>query len=285
MSKSKIYQFFRENRYARTLILPAMILSRKWLVQAYQNSEDSRYMKSLKDIHQGESCFVIGNGPSLRAEDLDRLAEARMICFGTNRIYNIFSQTKWRPTYYLCMDSVVVASELDNIICNGDYTKFVNYMFRREKGKFKGDMHLLCTYSKVSADPFEMTIDTLSDDLSMYGTKTGTVTANAIELAIYMGFKRIYLLGVDNHYAIQRDRDGTIHVDTSIKSSYFNGMNENKALGASIQTISSSKRTYEICKEFAEKHQVYIMNATRGGKLEVFERVDFDELMKKMKKE
>lgn len=278
MSMSKIYQFFRENRYARTLILPAMILNRKLLVRAYQNSEDSRYMKSLKNIHQGESCFVIGNGPSLKPEDLDRLSDAKMICFGTNRIYNIFPQTKWRPTYYLCLDSVVIASEMDNIICNGDYMKFVNYMFRREKGKFKGDMHLLCTYSKASADPFEMTIDTLSDDLSLYGTKTGTVTANAIELAIYMGFKRIYLLGVDNQYAIQRDRDGTIHVNTTIGSSYFKGMKENKALGASIQTVSSSIRTYEICKEFAEKHQVKIINATRGGALDIFERVDFDSL-------
>ena len=35
---------------------------------------------------------------------------------------------------------------------------------------------------------------------------------------------------------------------------------------------------YEVAKENAEKKGIKIYNATRGGKLEVFERVDFDSL-------
>ena len=35
---------------------------------------------------------------------------------------------------------------------------------------------------------------------------------------------------------------------------------------------------YMCAKEYAERHEIKIYNATRGGKLEVFERVDFDSL-------
>ena len=35
---------------------------------------------------------------------------------------------------------------------------------------------------------------------------------------------------------------------------------------------------YKIAKKYAETHGIKIYNATRGGEMEVFERVDFDSL-------
>ena len=35
---------------------------------------------------------------------------------------------------------------------------------------------------------------------------------------------------------------------------------------------------YQAAREYADRHGIKIYNATRGGKLEVFERVDFDSL-------
>ncbi len=57
--------------------------------------------------------------------------------------------------------------------------------------------------------------------------------------------------------------------------------NGNLGDGDSVQNVESMNRSYELCKEFAEKNGVKIYNATRGGKLEVFERVDFDSLFSK----
>lgn len=36
--------------------------------------------------------------------------------------------------------------------------------------------------------------------------------------------------------------------------------------------------TFEKAREYADGHGIKIYNATRGGKLEVFERVNFDKL-------
>ena len=276
MNKTKLLISLRLNRAVRFFALPFFRWERKRQVSAYQRSEDAQYIKGLKDIYKGESCFVIGNGPSLRPEDLDALSDAGIVCFGVNRIYNIFPRTKWRPTYYLCLDTPVVLSELDNIASIGDYQKIINYYAISKKKELPENIHFLCTDSEFVVDPYKLTFETLSDDLSKYGTKTGTVTVNAIELAIYMGFQTVYLLGVDHRYALQYLPDGKLYKDPSAGASYFAGMKDSQALGQSIQYVGPADHSYEVCKRFADKKGVKIYNATRDSKLEVFERVDFE---------
>ena len=94
-----------------------------------------------------------------------------------------------------------------------------------------------------------------------------------------MGFSTIYLLGVDHNYTHKRNSNGKISVDPTVKASYFPGGEPNKTLGVSVQPVELMDMSYEAAKRFAEKHNVKVFNATRGGKLEIFERVDFDKLM------
>ena len=157
-------------------------------------------------------------------------------------------------------------------------------MLFRSGRKCLDDIVYIFVYGRVQSNRFKLKEKKLSMDVSKYVTRVCTVTATAIEIAIYMGFKSIYLLGVDNDYARKVDRNGNIYIDKSIKSSYFKGMrdaNGNLGDGDSVQNVESMNRSYELCKEFAEKNGVKIYNATRGGKLEVFERVDFDSLFSK----
>jgi len=85
----------------------------------------------------------------------------------------------------------------------------------------------------------------------------------ALQLAAYMGFTEIYLLGTDCQ---QYDDDEKMHF-TSDYSVVKSILNLNKIISA-----------YEVAKEYAEAHGIKIYNATRGGSLEVFQRVDFDSL-------
>ena len=43
-------------------------------------------------------------------------------------------------------------------------------------------------------------------------------------------------------------------------------------------SIASMLKGYQMCKNYADTHGIKIYNATRGGMLEIFERVDFDSL-------
>ena len=79
----------------------------------------TRYGKQLvkyKSKYVGQRCFFIGNGPSLQVEDLTKLHEASEITFAFNRIYNIFDQTPWRPTFYVSQDEKMLAGCAD-IVC------------------------------------------------------------------------------------------------------------------------------------------------------------------------
>ncbi len=81
----------------------------------FKATKYGRYLSSLKDRHKGEKCFIIGNGPSLRAEDLQKLYEKEIISFATNRIFHIFDQTEWRPDYYVSEDVDVLRSVTEEV--------------------------------------------------------------------------------------------------------------------------------------------------------------------------
>ena len=86
--------------YKMTLRPIAHTLARPINTHRLKNSLET--VSKFKNKHQGERCFIIGNGPSLDPNDLNRLNDE--ICFGTNGIYNIYSKTSWRPTYYCVTD-------------------------------------------------------------------------------------------------------------------------------------------------------------------------------------
>lgn len=94
----------------RILVWPYKNLKFRYLYREYLNSENRRWLDRLKDSHKGERCFVIGNGPSLQADDLEKLKNE--FTFAANRIYDMFKLTDWRPNMYLAVDGDFVRTSL-----------------------------------------------------------------------------------------------------------------------------------------------------------------------------
>lgn len=269
-------------KFIRIILYPAVYLYEFILYKKYQKSDDSRYIKSLHNKHLGQRCFIIGNGPSLKTDDLEKIKNE--ISFASNRIYHIFEHTNWRPNYYISIDLNALISEFNKIKNCGNFPKFINYKIAGlcDKEKKKSDnLWYIYMQGKFNIDIYKRMSNKLSDNISKHFTKLHTVTASAIEMAVYMGFNEIYLLGVDNNYAKKIDKDGKIYDDPSVKSSYFDGMKKITGVKGeenSVQNVDAMNYSYELCKKFADEKGIKICNATRGGKLEVFERVDFDSL-------
>ena len=99
-----------------------------------------RKISDMKDSHKGERCFIIGNGPSLSADDLDKLIDED--CFGVNEIHKIFPKTNWRPKYYLIMDRYskstpeMVRDLQAETVFLGDYYCRFNKVLRKKYIKF-----------------------------------------------------------------------------------------------------------------------------------------------------
>jgi hypothetical protein len=106
----------------------------------------------------------------------------------------------------------------------------------------------------------------ISEDFSVGGYWGRTVVIDiALQMALYMEPNEIYFLGADT------PRQGAqIHFyDKGSSSSLPTGISRN---------YNKIIKAYESARVFAEKRNIKIYNATRGGDLEVFPRVDFDAL-------
>ena len=223
----------------------------------------------MQNIYHGSRCFIVGNGPSLSSTDLDKLKGE--ICFATNRIYEIFDETEWRPIYYLVQDRKLIDLIKHEIIEQIDIdNKYVGIDI------FSDDLNVKnIKYLNVVSKPFYPKLPKFSSDASKKCYNGWTITYTCIQLAAYMGFGKIYLIGVDHNYSKTLNSDGTV-TSQNIQDHF-----STKDQILNTPALYKSTLSYEAAKQYADAHGIKIYNATRGGKLEVFERVDFDSLFDK----
>lgn len=265
----------------RVVMKPVMGWKYKRDHEKYLISPDHFYLQTLKGIHEGERCFIIGNGPSLRTEDLDKLKGE--YTFAANRIFTVFEQTDWRPTYYLSIDDQILKDFQNEFLDYDLGHMFLSHKFCNIKAPsnvLTRIYHGFITFD-LDSDLYKKDLMYISKDVSNHFCDGQTVTFAAIQLAIYMGFKEIYLIGVDHNYSRVLDAAGKVRIDPTIQD-YFDNKSYNHAYPANL---AAAQYAYTIAREYCDTHDIKIRNSTRGGKLEVFERVDFDELMKKKSQE
>ena len=250
-------------------------LGSTWVKLKGLDKESKKILDSVKGKFKGKRCFVLGNGPSLNAADLDALKDE--ITFASNRIYKIFGQTDWRPTYYVMFDENVAKSE--GVIDGADKINCIKFV--REQGyliyrKLSGKVcYLHSWYSRRYLDA-----PAFSEELDKGIYSIATVTYAMIQLARWMGFAEIYLLGVDNRYAYSILRDGTIVKNEGVIS-YFSANNEEIPDRSTASATWECDVAYEYADKYSREHDFRVYNATRGGFLEAFERVDLDSILRK----
>lgn len=239
--------------------------------QYYSNLNTCKELKKYHNIHKGERCFIIGTGPSLTASDLDKLKGE--ITFGSNRIFEIFSQTEWRPTYYMNQDYRLIRKFKDEIKELKVKRKFMPI----EAMKHFSDNNDISYFVLRHKDFYPNNAD-FSTCIDHFIGQGFTVTYGAIQMAYYMGFSEVYLLGIDHNYSISLNEKGIPVMQTDVND-YFKGSNASNE-GLNLPRVVESTMAYMTARKFADAHSEFeIYNATRGGKLEAFDRVDLDEVL------
>ncbi len=246
-------------------------LQKNSFINRLEGYNDIKYqkIKLLKNKHLGQKCFIVATGPSLTFEDLKLLHDKNIICFGVNSIVKILDQTEWRPTYYGIQDSNVFRKLNNDII---KYKDKLNIILLTNElalldNRFKDEVLFpYISYYHYYDSYFDKYYSMFSDN-SYAGVFDGyTITYSMIQIAVYMGFNEIYLIGVDCNYTDEKKyfiESG--YIDRNAKKNY-----------------DKMVTSYKVARDYAEKHNVKIFNATRGGKLEVFERINFDDIIKKI---
>lgn len=252
--------------------LKATISSIQYKISSKKNDSEI-LLKELKNCHLGKRAFIVCNGPSLKAEDLTKIHNNGDISFASNKIHFIFPQTPWRPTYYTVMDESYQYSLLNAMNLVPAAVK----LFRITS--FSTTKKVLSKTVWLNADGKSCLLDKpeFSEDISKIIYTIGTVTYAMFQMAVHMGIREIYIIGCDNSYGKEIKKDGTI-VDRG-GPSYFAGSNDNKS-NATIAATWQMDLAYEFARKYADNNNIKIYNATRGGYLDAFQRIDFDSLFK-----
>lgn len=228
-----------------------------------QGKDDSRYSKlrEFSGKYKGKRCFIVATGPSLTISDLEKIKGE--YSFGMNSICMLFDKTSWRPSFYGIQD-VFVYEKMKDIINNTFSVNDIVFTGSTLNCKKYIEYPVNAFYHKYAAQCRRFFVK-FSDNAYSEVYDGSTITYSLIQIAVYMGFKEIYLLGVDCSY--QKGKKNHVvesgHID---KYDYL--------LNYKRMVIS-----YEKAKEYADSHDIHIINCTRGGMLEVFPRKSLEEVL------
>lgn len=237
---------------------------------------DSEQMEYFHNRHIGEKCIIVGNGPSLVSEDLEAICRKGIYSFGANYIFKMYDKTAWRPNFYCITDPVGI----EEIFAEDGRMEYLSsncdYIFSRTNGKLGLDkekannIRLFKYVYSPSEEKYEF-----SNDCSKRVYIGYTITYVMMQLAVYMGFKQIYLIGIDHTQSVET-------IGGKIIRKNMKNYSEEMELGnkKGFYPIDKTTAAYMAAERYSRKQGVKIYNATRGGKLEVFERVDLDKILK-----
>lgn len=273
--KAKVVLRLKNITVIRKISKPFIERKRSNELKKYSASEDAKKLLELKNKFINQRCFIIGNGPSLSISDLELLSNE--YTFGANGLYKLFSKTKWRPTFYCSIDSVafkLYGSEIAQIDCK---YKFIDISGKKYFASryCKGETYFIRHNYPFKVHRWDDEQPFVSEDITQGLSLGYTVTFTAMQLAIYMGFKEIYLIGVDHNYSKKVDKYGNITENKNI-ASYCKDIGDN---GLGIQYTDITTAAYIAARDYSKLHDINIRNATRGGCLEVFERVQLENIL------
>jgi hypothetical protein len=231
-------------------------------------SLDKRWAKCEKQLRQYENkhanqrCFILGNGPSLRQTDLSKLHGE--YTFGVNRIYLLFPELGFTTTYLVAVNDLVLeqcAQDIQGL----SLRKFITWRARRW---FRPDPNL--TYLDTDFTGEEDFSTSLLDRIF----EGFTVTYVALQLAFHMGFTEVILIGVDHNFVTQGTANQTI-ISEGDDPNHFTANYFGKGFKWQLPDLAGSERAYILARQTYSQAGRRVFDATIGGKLTVFPKVDY----------
>jgi hypothetical protein len=229
----------------------------------------------FKDRHKGERCFVIGNGPSLTAEILDRLMDE--YTFAVNRIAKIFDRTDWRPTYYVGITDALYDGRHSKDILQGIHSAKAAFCWDHYRDKpevtSKGNVVFVHCSHAEDAPAGRAQDDWWSDDIAVRLDKFGVAVYSALQVAAYMGFEAIYLVGCDGNYKKPADGKDLSHFDNAYRPFDVVPNYDYEELNRALQ------RTHEIAEAASKRSGFKIYNCSPMSAITAHEKIDLESVL------
>jgi len=213
-------------------------------------------------------CFIIGNGKSLTVEQLDLIQGKPSIA--CNRINKVYPFTKWRPTIYVHPEAYDFSIPfIQENIALGIECHLGEYYAEHPIGVLgipdapnirwiKECHHWTCNFDTPDI-PDEWHLPQLCS--------FGGAVNMAMQVAVKKGYDELILLGCDLEYRDNKPSHFTEDYEHGQEQPAF--LAGRNALFGHIHALNWIRR---------KKKNVRVLNATPGGLLEIWERVDLEDV-------
>lgn len=273
-------------------------MNAKWLVKQYLSDIKASLLdikpdpilkqnKRFQNLHKGERGFILGSGHSIKEQDLTRLKGEIVI---TQNHFHAHEQIRTiNPTYHVNVpkyqpkefdnDWITWLQSMDErlpketVIFFGKNTKYLV----DQSNLFAGRAYYIQTGYTAAL------INRAAVDITRRIMVVPTVLTECLAIALYMGFKEIYLVGFDlDQICRLQNRENIRFYGMSPITTNRADITGEQALWISGEEWLNYWVIWKQChllKEAAKKQESTIINATRGGLLAMFERRVFEEIL------
>ena len=220
-------------------------------------------LPQFHNIHVGETCVIVCNGPSLNQMDLSFLRDQTVI--GLNKIHLGLDRFGFQPRYLVAVNAKVVAQAAAEIAAL-PAIKFIGARAAKHLPEDAETFHVPVLNHPV----------TFSTDICTGVREGGTVTHAALQIAYYLGFSRVVIIGMDHRFTYHGAPHEAYVMDgpdpNHFSPEYFRGQVwDNPDLARSESSYRHAKQAYDAAGR-------QILDATLGGGCTVFEKADYRDL-------
>lgn len=233
-------------------------------------SDSLKHLQEAKGSRKGKAVLVVGNGPSLKAGDLELTTDDAI---GSNGIHKIFAETTWRPTMFSCTDRVAL------------HNQAMERAFRKNPCLIYTSAKMLITeralIKSLEGDGFGFVFvphraratgaDDFSSDLSRGFFGSGTVTFFNLQLCAHFGYSRIVLIGCDNRYPGEAGAVG--------ESGHFSAGYLSAGQRIGVRDYRAREFGFALAANWAKRTGVEIVNASRAGTIPSIPQVELEEIL------
>lgn len=228
--------------------------------------DTNRRLLRFRNCHKGGRAILVCNGPSLNRTNFSLIRNE--ICIGLNKIFLGFSKYKFYPKYYVAINKRVIKQSKEEI----ERLNCINFI--SDMGSGTNPIEETALTYLIQSRPEQI----FHTDLSKGFFEGYTVTFAALQIAYYMGFSKIIIVGMDHHYSYKgapNESHKMIGADPNhFDQRYFSENTWDNP------DLDNSEKYYRIARSAFEKEKRQIIDCTIGGHCNVFSKTTLEEALR-----
>lgn len=237
-------------------------------------------ISSLENIGLGKRIFLVGNGPSLNDMNLDLLEGEDSMAM--NRINLLYPNTKWRPNYYLFCSSNCEHGEWgkkwSNSILNAcSEEKTIPIIWKKFQSSIQRNGGGILPEKTIWLN--SMSENKIGSDLQFSTNaferldKSGTTMNVALQLAYYMNYEEVYIIGCDSNWITAKNTMKTEEGDINHFHPDYHAF-----IGDGNHEFWRMNTTHLTASKYFKNAGKKIYNAGYNSAITAYEKKNFDEL-------